>query len=77
MGTLAEQLEDPLEHVLDPELQRELVKHPGKWAAVTRSEILAIGDSVAEVLRAAAESHPDLIPILHRVPEDDGTVYFY
>jgi hypothetical protein len=71
-------VEQPLEHEIDPDVQKELLKHPGQWAAITRSTFIAAGDTVAEVLRSAVEAgyQPHQL-ILHRVPEDGGKTYFF
>lgn len=61
-----------LEHEIDPHLEKELQKHPGKWVAMTHSEILAVGDSVQEVLEKA---HADS-PLLFRVPEGRHSYFF-
>ena len=72
---MAEVLE-PLEHELDPSLQREVLKYPGKWVAVTRSKLVAVGDSPAAVLGEAARAGYANV-ILHRVPEDGHTINFF
>lgn len=71
-----ERLEQPLENEIDPELQQELLAHPGKWTAITRSRLLAVGSSPAVVLKAAREAGVDS-PILYRVPADSRTTYFF
>ena len=63
------------QRVLSKEVERELLKHPGKWIAMTAEKILAIGDDSVSVYRSAvAAGEPQ--PILYRVPET-GTSYFY
>jgi Family of unknown function (DUF5678) len=69
-------LEEPLEHEIDPDVQRELLNYPGRWVTLLRSRLLAVGDSPAEVLRAAHELGEDN-PILYCVPEDQQTSYFF
>ena len=71
-----ETLEEPLEHVIDPSLQKELFGHPGKWVSMTRSELIAVGDTPREVLEIAHDKGYTS-PILYRVPEDSGTHYFF
>lgn len=71
-----QKLEEPLEHEVDPELQEELLKHRGRWVAMTRAKLLAVGDSPAEVLAAAHEVGCES-PILYFVPRDDRAVYFF
>lgn len=67
---------EPIRHVIDPSLQKELLGHPGKWVTITRSELIAVGDSPLEVLKAARAKGFDS-PILHYVPEDSRTHYFF
>lgn len=69
-------LEAPLEHELDSELQDKLLKHPGRWVAITRSRLIAVGDSSFEVLQAA-RAQGFLSPILFLVPRDEKTAYFF
>jgi hypothetical protein len=69
-------LEDPLEHELDPELQKELLTHPGRWVATTRSELLAVGDTASEVFEAARSQGVEH-PVIYRVPADSDAVYFF
>jgi hypothetical protein len=67
------QLEEPLEAEIDPSLQRELHKHPGKWVAMTRHELLSVEDSPEKALaNAGIES-----PILYRVPTPEEARSFY
>ena len=66
--------ESLLEHVIEPALQEELWQHAGRWAAITRSEILAIGDTPAEVYEAAvALGHKT--PWLWYVPKPGVSFY--
>jgi hypothetical protein len=67
------QLEEPLEAEIDPSLQRELHKHPGKWVAMTRHDLLAVGDTPEEALAAAGIDSP----ILYRVPTPEEARTFY
>lgn len=69
-------IEQPLEHEIDPGIQEELLKHPGKWVAITRSRVLAVGDDVMTVLREARKLGVEE-PIIFRVPNDDGAAYFF
>jgi hypothetical protein len=69
-------MEEPLELELDPQVQVELAAHPGKWVALTRSEVLAVGDSVAAVLKQAAARGYDS-PILMRVPDADPAAFYF
>lgn len=75
MAIAERELEQPLEHEIDPSVQDELLRHPGEWAALTRSEVIAFGGSAEEVLDEAhrvGHEHP----ILYRVP-DTSTSYFF
>lgn len=69
------ELEQPLEHEIDPKVQTELLTHPGKWVAFTRSEIVAIADKAIE---AWEESQRKGVanPILYRVPETSAAYFF-
>lgn len=69
-------LEPPLEHELDPGLQEQLASYRGRWVATTRSEVVAVGKSASEVLKAARAAGVDS-PIVYRVPEDGRTAYFF
>jgi hypothetical protein len=70
------ELEDRLEFEIDPALQKELLRHPGKWVTMTRHEVIAIGDTPQEVLtKARAEGHRS--PILYQVPTPGEDVYFF
>lgn len=69
--------QERLEYELEPKLQRELLKHPGKWAAVTRSRLLAVGKTPKAALRAAKRAHPHASPILHHIPDTRHTAYFF
>ena len=61
---------------IEPGLQEELLKHPGKWAAITRSEVIAIRDTLMAASRAAREAGVDS-PILYQIPDTRaGYSYF-
>ena len=69
-------LEEPLEYEIDPELQRELFEYAGKWVAITRSTLIAVGDTPRAVYdQARAEGIGS--PIIYRVPENREAVYFF
>jgi hypothetical protein len=69
-------LEEPLEAEVDPSLQRELHRHPGKWVAMTRHDLLAVEDTPGDALRAAVGAGCES-PILYRVPTpDEARTYF-
>ena len=68
MSVAVNTTDEPLQHVLDPDLQIEIQSYPGKWVALTRSELIAVGDTLVDVLREAHDKgHPT--PIIHRAPE--------
>jgi len=64
---------EPVERVLSPELEQELLTHSGEWVAMTHDRLLASGDDASEVLATARASGEEM-PILYRVPEA-GVVY--
>lgn len=59
---------DHLVYEIEPSVQEELIKHPGKWVAMTRSRILAIRDTPAEAFAAGREAGVG-VPILYQVPD--------
>jgi hypothetical protein len=68
--------DEDLVHEIEPAVQAELVRHPGKWAALTRSEVIAIRDTPAAAY-AAARSAGIESPILYHVPDPRaGYSYF-
>lgn len=67
--------DEPTQYELDPALQTLLLAHPGKWAAITRSEIVALAnDPATAVKRARAKGHE--APIIYHVP-DASNLYFF
>jgi hypothetical protein len=78
-GTVAksdcDEKDEPIQREIDPALQTLLMKHPGKWAAITRSEIIALADDPGTVVRKAREKG-HAAPILYHVP-DASTLYFF
>ena len=55
-------------------LQRELWRHPGKWAAIKGTRLVAVGNTPTQALRSAARKGVK-DPVLHRVPGDDDRAY--
>jgi hypothetical protein len=50
----------------------ELVnKYSGKYISVASGEVVAVGDSVKEVDKAAREKYPTIIPSVLRVPREE------
>ncbi len=67
---------EDLNYEIEPSVQKELLKYPGKWAAMTSSEILAIRDTSTEAYRAALDAGVDS-PILYQIPDSrHGFSYF-
>lgn len=62
--------------VLEPTLQKKLLEYPGRWVAMTRADVLAVGDSLDEVSQAAAERGVS-DPILYFVPRDGRASLFF
>jgi hypothetical protein len=58
-----------------PDVQQELLKHPGKWAALTPSRVIAIAETSTEAYRAARDAGVEE-PILYLVP-DNRSRYSY
>lgn len=58
-----------------PAVQEALIKHPGKWAALTRTEVLAIEATPDAAYRIAREKGVET-PILYHVPDRNGTYYY-
>lgn len=67
--------QQPVERVFSESLERELLKHPGKWTGVFDDRVVALADTPAEVLKIAKKAgYSDVL--LHRVPEQ-GKAYFF
>jgi hypothetical protein len=61
--------------MITPALQRELLRHPGKWVAITRTRLVGMGDSAEAALQVARE-RGEPHPMLYRVRDSD-TLYFF
>ena len=59
---------EDLVHEIEPQVQEQLLRHPGKWAALTRSEVIAIRETSTEALAAARELGVEA-PILYQIPD--------
>jgi len=71
--------ERPLEDLIfqiSKEVQAELAKHPGKWAAYTQDEVIAIRDTSDEAYKAARELGY-AAPILAIIPDGKPKSYYY
>lgn len=74
MSVAVNTTDEPIEYVLDPDLQIEIQAYPGKWVAVTRSELIAVGDTLVDVLREALnKGYPT--PIIHRISEANTILF--
>ncbi|MHB8892531.1 MAG: DUF5678 domain-containing protein [Candidatus Limnocylindrales bacterium] len=60
---------------IEPAVQDELLRYPGKWVALTRSAVIAVRDTSTEAYDAARSAGIDS-PILYQVP-DTRTGYSY
>jgi len=58
----------PPAHEISPAVQEELVKHPGKWVALTRTAVIEIRDTSTEAYEAAIAAGVES-PILYQVPD--------
>jgi Family of unknown function (DUF5678) len=58
------------------DLQNELIKHPGKWAAMTRTELIALADTAQEAYRLARQQGTET-PILYHVPDSRSGYSYY
>jgi hypothetical protein len=68
--------DEDLVYEIEPGVQAELAKHPGKWAALTRFEVLAIRDTSTEAYAAAVKAGVQS-PILYLIPDNrSGYSYF-
>jgi hypothetical protein len=65
-----------LEHEIALEVQEKMRAYPGKWAALTRDHLIAIGDSATEAKDLAAAKEPGVVPILTHIPNADGNTFF-
>jgi hypothetical protein len=76
MVTEERTLDEHLTYEIEPDVQAELAKHPGKWAALTRTKLLAIADTSTAAYEAARALGEDA-PILYLVPDSRaGYSYF-
>ncbi|MDP9330654.1 MAG: DUF5678 domain-containing protein [Actinomycetota bacterium] len=65
-----------VEYEIAPDVQEEMRAFPGKWAALTRDHLIAIGDSAAEAKDRAAAKEPGFVPILTHIRDADGNTLF-
>lgn len=65
------------ESVMTAAAERELARHPGEWAALSGGEVVATGETPAEVIATArALGASDLV--LYRVPtKEERHATFY
>jgi hypothetical protein len=67
--------DEPTQYEIDPALQTLLLAHPGKWAAITRSEIVALANDPATAVKKAREKG-HAAPILYHVPDASNLRFF-
>ncbi len=68
--------DEDLVYEIEPDVQAELLKHPGKWVALTSTAIVAIRDSLDEAYTDARAAGVDE-PIVYQVPDTRaGYSYF-
>ena len=72
----SDELEDRLQHEIDPELQKELLRYPGKWALITRSKLIAIASSPSDLMKKGEKVEASGV-MLYRIPEDSNTAFFF
>jgi hypothetical protein len=70
-------IDQPTEREFDLELQEAFLQHAGRWVAIVNSKVVAVADGPAEALEAARSEFSEEEVILHRVPEDTNTAYFF
>jgi len=63
-------------HEIAPELQELLLRHPGRWAAITRTTLIAVRDTPEEAYAAARQQGIEA-PILYHVPDNRQRTYYY
>jgi hypothetical protein len=64
-----------IDYEIEPAVQEELLAYPGKWAALTRTKLIAVGETSTEAYAAALAAGIES-PILYLVP-DNRTGYSY
>jgi hypothetical protein len=69
-------LKDEARDVIAPELQRELLKHEGRWVAISDDDLIAVGDTRNEVAEAAVAQGAER-PLLYFVPRDGHRSMFF
>jgi hypothetical protein len=58
-------------------VQRDLFKHAGRWVAITRDKLVAVGDSPKQVSKKARSEGVDR-PIVYKVPRpDEASVNYF
>jgi hypothetical protein len=61
---------------IEEQLSERLQEHKGRWVAVDGDEVVAVGDSVTEVLDVARQrGHTD--PLVFRVPTAPERLAFF
>lgn len=65
--------EDAIE--ISPTVQKEALRHPDKWVAITPDRFIAAAVSIEEVFRLARKAGVTS-PIVYRVPPGGATYFF-
>lgn len=75
MAIAKQAAEDALNEI-EPNVQEELLRHPGRWVALTRSRVIVVCDSPTEAYDAARRAGIE-VPTLYFVPDTRaGYSYF-
>jgi hypothetical protein len=67
---------EDLVYEIEPAVQDELLRYPGKWAAITRTEIIAVRDNSTDAYQAALALGVGS-PILFHVADGHPRSYYY
>ncbi len=72
---MAEQRRGVRPPVIDRRLAEELDHYRGRWVAIENGRVVAVADTLAEVLdRAREQSYPD--PLTFHVPTHPGRAFY-
>ena len=67
---------DEVRDIMAPKLQRELLRHEGRWVVISNGALIGVGDSRDEVARIAAEQQIRQ-PLVYFVPRDGHRSMFF
>lgn len=76
MTKTRDRVQPELEYQIAPDLQIELSKHPGKWAALTPSKIIAIRETSTEAYQAARDAGVKT-PFIYPIPDRRAGYSYY